>query len=672
LAEHIVDAYKVAAVVSIHEPERGNDERNHHAHILYTTRPVKDAHDVDGKRIAILTDKAGPCEVKKIRLAWEEMCNDALAKHNTKISMLSYYEQHDKGITPIELESKGHVNREEHFFGDKQKEIAARNEERLDDYRNTEASLEEVELYESIAAGAFDNIGRVENDMGERIEIDAGTSDGEDIGVGKTSEGNKILEWLRKDLCGDRQSIEGETILAGFENRPSEYENKQVNGNNVGHGGTSQDENREPITEHRESVEGNSTVLRHPEGVNRSLGQLTRGVERIHSEIDKRFGSVVTRISDTIKELARLCQQGLKSIIERIKYDRTGTINIGDRQSVADGRGIAQGGDDSLRRGIEEPHRVISSTAGRDSENIEQDIVGQGGKPFKDSCGNETNLGRDEKIERRDQGNRADDADAQNEAEAEHETAVGGASSVNGARINNRRIDGDILQKQHHRPDKLDKGLRLEQTVQGDVVLEGGRSGAEENHGSNLRAGGRKSPGEAVGGADTSVLASLAAGKLPAMKSNGMLGSAFRAAVEAQKAKAAQEEEAKKAKPSNEKRERLGEMILEYEAACKMPISTGNTINRSAYDTITRLRGKLDAAIGSGMEEAIEMLPEALREKAKKYRPENIRQLLQEQHRNGEAAAISIADKKHAIWISPKAQKLKIKNDNTEGIGIKI
>jgi len=88
-SQYLVDKYSVVADLAIHAPNKDGDDRNHHAHIMITTRK---ASIVDGE--LKLRDKAdielsntqrkarGLCvtqdEIKKIRASWANMANRSL------------------------------------------------------------------------------------------------------------------------------------------------------------------------------------------------------------------------------------------------------------------------------------------------------------------------------------------------------------------------------------------------------------------------------------------------------------------------------------------------------------------------------------------------------------------------------------------------------------------
>lgn len=77
-AQDLVDRYGVAVTAAIHEPSRHGDERNHHAHILMTTRSMEE--DGLGKKTRVLDDrKTGPEEVLWMREHAADLINAALA-----------------------------------------------------------------------------------------------------------------------------------------------------------------------------------------------------------------------------------------------------------------------------------------------------------------------------------------------------------------------------------------------------------------------------------------------------------------------------------------------------------------------------------------------------------------------------------------------------------------
>ena len=108
-ATALVDRYDVIADLAIHEPSKGGNDKNHHAHIMLTTR--KAALDSDNKMI--LTTKADielsntkrkslemgttQEDIKQIRETWADLTNRALerAGYREKIDHRSYADQNN-------------------------------------------------------------------------------------------------------------------------------------------------------------------------------------------------------------------------------------------------------------------------------------------------------------------------------------------------------------------------------------------------------------------------------------------------------------------------------------------------------------------------------------------------------------------------------------------------
>ncbi|MAM38419.1 MAG: mobilization protein [Erythrobacter sp.] len=88
--QHLVDRYAIAVDVCVHQPDRAGDHRNHHAHILATTRQFDfgpDGRVALGKKATIELSNSkrkllglGPVadEIKDLRQEWADMANSAL------------------------------------------------------------------------------------------------------------------------------------------------------------------------------------------------------------------------------------------------------------------------------------------------------------------------------------------------------------------------------------------------------------------------------------------------------------------------------------------------------------------------------------------------------------------------------------------------------------------
>ena len=106
-AKSLVDRYGVVADLAIHAPSKGGDDKNHHAHILLTTRKA----ELGPENKLVLTQKAeielsntkrkslgmgtSQEEIKQIRGTWAKLANYALDKagYKEKIDHRSYAEQ---------------------------------------------------------------------------------------------------------------------------------------------------------------------------------------------------------------------------------------------------------------------------------------------------------------------------------------------------------------------------------------------------------------------------------------------------------------------------------------------------------------------------------------------------------------------------------------------------
>jgi len=81
-AQHLVARFGVAVDLAIHEPaaDGEHDERNHHAHLMTTTRSV--TPDGMGKKTRDLDVKTtSPALIEALRAEWARMANAALARH---------------------------------------------------------------------------------------------------------------------------------------------------------------------------------------------------------------------------------------------------------------------------------------------------------------------------------------------------------------------------------------------------------------------------------------------------------------------------------------------------------------------------------------------------------------------------------------------------------------
>lgn len=95
-ASRLIGRYGVAVDFAIHRPDRKGDQRNHHAHILFTTRRM--GREGLAEKTRELDDRTtGPLEIQAIREMWEEEQNLALERAG-KIERVSRLSNAAQGI----------------------------------------------------------------------------------------------------------------------------------------------------------------------------------------------------------------------------------------------------------------------------------------------------------------------------------------------------------------------------------------------------------------------------------------------------------------------------------------------------------------------------------------------------------------------------------------------
>ncbi|MEO9779018.1 MAG: MobQ family relaxase [Sedimentitalea sp.] len=83
-AQALVERYGIAADVALHAPHRDGDQRNHHAHILTTTRVLASEGLTDKTRI-LDAAKTGGAEIADMRGLWAQMQNAALERAEIEV-----------------------------------------------------------------------------------------------------------------------------------------------------------------------------------------------------------------------------------------------------------------------------------------------------------------------------------------------------------------------------------------------------------------------------------------------------------------------------------------------------------------------------------------------------------------------------------------------------------
>ena len=113
IAQGLADRYGTAGTLAVHLPDREGDNRNHHAHILMTTRRL-DASGQLGEKTRELDDvKRGPQEVEWIRGMIEEQTNQSLerAGSSERVDRRSLVEQRAAAIEVGDMDRAAELDR---------------------------------------------------------------------------------------------------------------------------------------------------------------------------------------------------------------------------------------------------------------------------------------------------------------------------------------------------------------------------------------------------------------------------------------------------------------------------------------------------------------------------------------------------------------------------------
>lgn len=174
-AHHLVERYGVAVSIALHEPSRYGDERNYHAHILFTTRRM-DANGLGAKTRELDDRHTGPQEIIHLREYTASLINDYLetAGVEERVDHRSFEERgvmqeptHHLGVEASAMERRG----EESRIGDENRNIMEHNH-RLDMLVDELATLD-AEIAAEMAERFLPDYEQVESDVVGPIESDS-------------------------------------------------------------------------------------------------------------------------------------------------------------------------------------------------------------------------------------------------------------------------------------------------------------------------------------------------------------------------------------------------------------------------------------------------------------------------------------------------------------------
>ncbi|MFG1431725.1 Ti-type conjugative transfer relaxase TraA [Xanthobacter sp. V2C-8] len=112
LAAHIADKYGVVVDLALHAPGAAGDARNHHAHLLLTTRVLR-GEGLAEKADLELSDRAlrgagkpvAAEQILALRQEWEQLCNHALARAGHEVTV----DARSHAARRIEIEPTSHA-----------------------------------------------------------------------------------------------------------------------------------------------------------------------------------------------------------------------------------------------------------------------------------------------------------------------------------------------------------------------------------------------------------------------------------------------------------------------------------------------------------------------------------------------------------------------------------
>ena len=113
IAQCLADRYGTAGTLAVHHPDREGDNRNHHVHILMTTRRLDAAGQLGEKTRELDDVKRGPQEVEWIRAMIEERTNSSLERAGVeaRVDRRSLVEQRAAALDAGDMDRAAELDR---------------------------------------------------------------------------------------------------------------------------------------------------------------------------------------------------------------------------------------------------------------------------------------------------------------------------------------------------------------------------------------------------------------------------------------------------------------------------------------------------------------------------------------------------------------------------------
>ena len=113
IAQGLADRYGTAGTLAVHHPDREGDNRNHHVHILMTTRRLEAAGQLGEKTRELDDVKRGPQEVEWIRAMIEDRTNSSLERAGVeaRVDRRSLIEQRAAALDAGDMDRAAQLDR---------------------------------------------------------------------------------------------------------------------------------------------------------------------------------------------------------------------------------------------------------------------------------------------------------------------------------------------------------------------------------------------------------------------------------------------------------------------------------------------------------------------------------------------------------------------------------
>jgi hypothetical protein len=113
IAQGLADRYGTAGTLAVHQPDREGDNRNHHVHILMTTRRLDTSGQLGEKTRELDDVKRGPQEVEWIRTMIEECTNQSLERAGVeaRVDRRSLIEQRAAALDAGDMDRAAELDR---------------------------------------------------------------------------------------------------------------------------------------------------------------------------------------------------------------------------------------------------------------------------------------------------------------------------------------------------------------------------------------------------------------------------------------------------------------------------------------------------------------------------------------------------------------------------------